>query len=52
VAQVLKDEEIRERLAGDGAIPVASSPDDFRAFIAAEIDKWAAVIRTAGVPPE
>jgi tripartite-type tricarboxylate transporter receptor subunit TctC len=52
VAQVLKDDEIRERLAGDGAIPVAGSPDEFRAFIAAEIEKWAAVIRTAGVQPE
>jgi tripartite-type tricarboxylate transporter receptor subunit TctC len=28
---------------------VGSTPDEFRAFIAAETDKWAAVIKTAGV---
>jgi len=49
VAQVLADPRVRDNLAGDGAIPVASSPGEFRAFIAAETDKWAAVIKTAGV---
>ena len=49
VAQVLADPKVRDNLAGDGAIPVASTPEEFRAFIAAETDKWAAVIKTAGV---
>ena len=49
VAQVLADPKVRDNLAGDGAIAVACTPDEFRAFIAAETEKWAAVIRTAGV---
>jgi tripartite-type tricarboxylate transporter receptor subunit TctC len=49
VAQVLADPKVRDNLAGDGAIPVASTPDEFRSFIAAETGKWAAVIKTAGV---
>lgn len=52
VAQVFKDEKIRNTLAGDGAIPVASRPDEFRAFIATETEKWAAVVKAAGVQPE
>ena len=51
VAQVLADPKARVNLAGDGAIPVASTPDEFRGFIAAETEKWAAVIKTAGVTP-
>ena len=51
VAQVLADPKVRDNLAGDGAIPVASTPDEFRGFIAAETEKWAAVIKTAGVTP-
>ena len=49
VAQVLADPKVRDNLAGDGAVAVASTPDEFRAFIAAETEKWAAVIKTAGV---
>jgi tripartite-type tricarboxylate transporter receptor subunit TctC len=49
VAQVLADPRVRDNLAGDSALPVGSTPDEFRAFIAAETDKWAAVIKTAGV---
>ena len=52
VAQVLNDPKIRDSLAGDGAIAVASTPDQFRTFIAAETAKWAAVVKAAGVQPE
>lgn len=49
VAGVLADPKIRDNLAGDGAMPIASTPDAFRDFLAAETKKWAAVIKTAGV---
>jgi len=52
VAQVLNDPKIRDSLAGDGAIAVASTPDQFRSFIAAETAKWAVVVKAAGVQPE
>jgi tripartite-type tricarboxylate transporter receptor subunit TctC len=52
VAQVLNDPKLRDTLAGDGAIPVGSTPDQFRAFIAAETAKWARVIKAAGVEPQ
>jgi tripartite-type tricarboxylate transporter receptor subunit TctC len=35
-----------------GARPLGGSPQDFAAFIRRENDKWAAVIRRAGIRPE
>ena len=51
-AAILRLPESRERIAGDGAEVVASSPDEFAAFIRAETVKWAKVARAAGIQPE
>jgi hypothetical protein len=40
---------IRERLLVEGAEPVGNTPDQFRAFIDAEIAKWGKIIRGAGL---
>ncbi|WP_227870711.1 Bug family tripartite tricarboxylate transporter substrate binding protein [Orrella marina] len=37
------------RFVSAGADPVGGSPDDFRKFIAAEHDKWAEAIKSAGI---
>ena len=44
--------DIRERLAGQGFIVVASSPGDFGTYIRAESDKWGKVIRELNVTLE
>jgi len=41
--------ETRESLASQGAEPVASTPEQFAAFIRAEMAKWSAVIKKAGL---
>ncbi len=46
----LKDPEVISKLSNQGAILVGDTPDQFRAFIADETKKWAAVIKEAGVP--
>jgi tripartite-type tricarboxylate transporter receptor subunit TctC len=38
-------------LAQQGAQPAGGSPEDFRRFIASEIEKWGKAIRAANVPP-
>ena len=38
-----------EKLASQGAILVGDTPDEFRAFIDSETEKWAKVIKDAGV---
>jgi tripartite-type tricarboxylate transporter receptor subunit TctC len=52
IAKALRAGDVRERLAADGAEPVGSSPDEFAAFIRAEIAKWAKVAKAAGIQPE
>jgi tripartite-type tricarboxylate transporter receptor subunit TctC len=49
---ILRAPETSERLASDGAEVVASSPEEFAAFIKAETVKWAAVAKTAGIQSE
>ena len=40
---------VRERLAANGAGVVASSPEQFTAYIAGELAKWEKVIKAAGI---
>lgn len=49
VGRILALPEVRERLAAVAAEPVGSSPDEFRAHIQAEIVRWTAVARRAGM---
>mgnify|MGYP001589831249 FL=1 len=49
---ILRRPEIVEFLARDSNEVVASSPEEFAAFIKAEIVKWAAVVKAAGIQPE
>ncbi len=45
VAKVLKDPAVIKRLAAEGAIAVANPPAEFDAFVRAEIETWAKLIR-------
>lgn len=40
--------DVREKLTAQGAEPVGSTPEQFRAYIKAEIDKWGPVARASG----
>lgn len=44
--------DMREKLAGEGADPTSSTPEQFSAFLRAEIDKWGKVVRAANVRAE
>jgi tripartite-type tricarboxylate transporter receptor subunit TctC len=45
----LADPKIKIRLADLGATTFASSPEEFRTFIAYETEKWAEVVKKAGI---
>lgn len=49
---VLRTPEILSRLANDGAEVVASTPEQFGAYLRAETEKWAKVTKAAGIKPE
>ncbi len=44
--------DFQERLARDGIEPVANTPEEFAAQIRADIERWARVVKAAGVKPE
>jgi tripartite-type tricarboxylate transporter receptor subunit TctC len=49
IARILESSEMRSRIAAEGAETRGGTPEDFSAFLRAEIDKWAVVIRKAGI---
>ena len=50
--KVVREPSIRDRFVADGADPVASTPDEFRAFVANEIGKWSKVVKASGIKAE
>jgi tripartite-type tricarboxylate transporter receptor subunit TctC len=48
----LKRPDVAERLATLAIIPLTSTPDELEKFIPAEIEKWAKVVKDAGITPE
>jgi len=49
---ILRTPEATDRLANDSAEVVASSPEEFAAFMKAETVKWSRVAKAAGIEPE
>jgi tripartite-type tricarboxylate transporter receptor subunit TctC len=52
LVKALGNPTVRDALAGQGAYPVGSTPEEFAAFTRSEIDKWIKVVRDAGIVPE
>jgi tripartite-type tricarboxylate transporter receptor subunit TctC len=52
VKEILAQPAMRERLIRQGFEPQGDSPEEFSAFIANEIGKWARVVKAAGVVAE
>jgi len=49
IGRVLDSSEMRQRLVAEGAEAKGGTPEQFAAFFREEIDKWAKVIRAAGI---
>jgi tripartite-type tricarboxylate transporter receptor subunit TctC len=50
--KALQVPEVRERMAGLGIDAVGNSPGELAAILRADIDKWTAVAKSAGVKAE
>jgi tripartite-type tricarboxylate transporter receptor subunit TctC len=48
----LHTQEMKEKLATDGAEPIGTSSAEFAALIASELDKWTKVARAAKIEPQ
>jgi tripartite-type tricarboxylate transporter receptor subunit TctC len=52
VAKIAQNPAMKSRLAAQGLELVGNTPAQFDAFIRAEIDKWRAVLKAAGIKPQ
>ena len=46
--KALNNPDLQQRIISSGAEPVSSTPEELRAFLKAEIDKWAPIVKRAG----
>jgi tripartite-type tricarboxylate transporter receptor subunit TctC len=52
ILRALRVPEVRERIIAEGADLIASTPDELAAFMRSEAEKWAKVVKAAGINPE
>ena len=52
IATVIQGGDLRERLASQGFVPEASSPQQFATHIRAELDRFRKLVKAAGIKPE
>jgi tripartite-type tricarboxylate transporter receptor subunit TctC len=48
LVKVLNQPEVRERIVADGSEPVGNTPEEFRQFMRADLDKWAKLVKESG----
>ena len=48
LAAAIRGSDLTEKMTQQGMVPVGSSPEEFDAFIRAEIEKWSKVVKASG----
>jgi tripartite-type tricarboxylate transporter receptor subunit TctC len=51
INKVLARPETKEAWAKQGAVPLVMTPAEFDGYLRSDIEKWAGVIRKAGIKP-
>lgn len=52
IAAAIATPEVQSRFANDGIEPVASTPEQFSAYIKEEMARWSRVVKDAGIRPD
>lgn len=52
VAAAVRQPDVVKQFEAQGVAPVGSQPEQWRNYIAAELDRWGKVIKEAGIKPE
>lgn len=49
IVGIINEAEVNKRLSGAGADPVNTTPEEFSAYIKAEVAKWQKIVKFAGI---
>jgi tripartite-type tricarboxylate transporter receptor subunit TctC len=52
LVKILNQPDVKSRIEADGSQPVGSSPEEFRRFMRADMDKWAKLVKESGAKLE
>jgi tripartite-type tricarboxylate transporter receptor subunit TctC len=52
IVDILKQKDVSDRLLSEGTVPTPSGPEEFNAYIKAELKKWGEVVKMAGITAE
>ena len=52
IGEVLRQKDVADRMLSEGTVPTPSSPEEFTAYIRAELKKWGDVVKMAGIKAE
>jgi tripartite-type tricarboxylate transporter receptor subunit TctC len=52
IVDILKQKDVVDRMLSEGTVPTPSGPEEFTAYIRAELKKWGDVVKLAGIKPE
>ena len=52
IVATLNQKDVIDRMLAEGTVPTPSSPEEFTAYLKAELKKWGEVVKIAGIKPE
>jgi tripartite-type tricarboxylate transporter receptor subunit TctC len=52
ITEILRMKDVTDRMLAEGTVPTPTGPDEFTAYIRAELKKWGDVVKIAGIKPE
>jgi tripartite-type tricarboxylate transporter receptor subunit TctC len=52
IVATLNQKDVIDRMLAEGTVPTPSSPEEFTAYLTAELKKWGGVVKLAGIKPE
>ena len=52
IVDTLRQQDTLQRMLADGALPAPATPDEFTAYLKAELVKWGQVVKLANIKPE
>ena len=52
IQDILRQKDVTERMLSEGTVPTPSGPEEFTAYMRAELKKWGDVVKMAGIKAE